>query len=118
MRANSNSMGPSTVEGTQVCTDLSFLAFPAAASHPHSSQSIEHLKSQVSDPSTEAILLKTELPKQNLRVCLPKLLVVLISKRVQPVYSTMHIPRVLQNPKIRTQPSRTLHPNSLQRLQA
>ncbi len=106
------------MEGTQVCTDLSFLAFPAAASHPHFSQSIEHLKSQVSDPSTETILLKTELPKQNLRVRLPELLVVLMSDRVQPFCSTMRIPRVLQNPKIRTQPSRTLHANSLQRLQA
>jgi hypothetical protein len=54
------------MEGTQICTDLSFFAFPVAAPHLHSSQSIEQLKSQVSDPSTEAILLKTELPKQTL----------------------------------------------------
>jgi hypothetical protein len=54
----------STLEGTQICTDLNFFAFPAATPHLHSSQSIEQLKSQVSDLSTEAILLKTELPKQ------------------------------------------------------
>jgi hypothetical protein len=52
------------MESTQICTDLSFLAFPAAAPHLHSSQSIEQLKSQASNPSTEIILLKTELPKQ------------------------------------------------------
>jgi hypothetical protein len=52
------------MEDAQVCTDLSSLAFPTASPHLHSSQSIKQLKSQVPDFSTEAILLKTNLPKQ------------------------------------------------------
>jgi hypothetical protein len=45
-------------------------------------------------------------------------LVVLTSERIQLVCSTMCIPRVPQNPKIKSQPSCSLHTNSLERLQA
>ncbi len=52
------------MESTQTQTDLSVLTFPAAAAHPCSNQSTEHLNPQMPSPSTEAILLKMRLTKQ------------------------------------------------------
>jgi hypothetical protein len=110
----------SAMESTQIlgkpeCTDLlsnstSFLPWSVHQTHEHTNVQSLYRSHHAQDRTTKT--------KPHSVPLVPELLVVLTSERVQLVCSTMCIPRVLQNPKIRSQPSYPLHTNSLERLQA
>ncbi len=85
--------------------DPNTLISSAAAPRSYTNQSTEHKNTQVPNPSMDTIMLNTEITKQNLRVCLPDLLVVLTSERVQLVCSTMHIPTMLQKTPLNPKPA-------------